>query len=231
MGCIPTPRSTASLQKGPVRPEDRRDAVLIGRQSIFTMAGDRFAYELLYRSARPGHPVDRWPAHEQDAATQHVVTSAIGWGLALLCGRRTAFVNATRSFLIGELSLPTLPRQLGIEVVESVLVDEAVLDGIRRLRADGHLISVDDFSNEPDQVRVLPHADIVKIDMRDLARQGPDLLRRASAHGAITVIERVETTGTLRRCEEMGFDLVQGNLLEPAMVLDITGEPASVARR
>ena len=205
--------------------------MLIGRQSIFTMAGDRFAYELLYRSAGPGSAVDRWSANDQDMATHHVATSALTWGLTFLCGRRTAFVNATRSFLIGEMSLPTLPRQLGIEVVESVLVDDAVLDGIRRLRADGHLISVDDFSNEPDQRRVLPHADLVKIDIRDLMCQGPDLLRRASAHGAITVIERVETTDALRRCEDLGFDLVQGNLLEPAMVLDITGDAASAARR
>lgn len=213
------------------KPVATRGRVLVGRQSIFSMAGERFGYELLYRSSRPGAPVDTWSANEQDGATRHVVTSTIAWGLGLLCGHRPAFVNATRSLLLGEMRLPPLPRQLGIEVVESVRVDAAVLDGIRRLRADGHLISVDDFTQDTDQVRVLPLADIVKIDLRDLLRRGPDLLRRAEEHGALTVIERVETADELRRCEDLGFDLVQGNLLEAPLVLDISGEPTSAARR
>lgn len=211
--------------------EERRTQALIGRQSIFTMAGNRFGYELLYRSSRPGAPVDTWSAHDQDDATRHVVTSALGWGLGRLCGKRPAFVNATRSLLLGEMVLPPLPRQLGIEVVESVRVDDAVLDGIRRLRADGHLIAIDDFVDDPGQVRVLPHADVVKVDMRDLVRRGPDLLQRAASHGALTVIERVETTEALHRCEDLGFDLVQGNLLEAALVLDVSGERSSASRR
>lgn len=198
-----------------------QESVLLGRQPIFTMGGGRFAYELLYRSSRPGAPVDTWSATEQDDATRHVVTTALGSGLPLLCGARPAFINATRSLLVGEMQLPPLPRQLGIEVVESVAVDGEVLEGVKGLRARGHLISVDDFTGGPDQTRLLPHADIVKIDLRDLLRIGPDLLRRATAFGAATVIERVETTDVLERCRELGFTYVQGNLLEPALVLDL----------
>ncbi|MCU1433111.1 MAG: diguanylate phosphodiesterase [Actinotalea sp.] len=191
------------------------------------MSGQRFAYELLYRSSRPGAPVDTWSAREQDDATRHVITTALGAGLPLLCGSRPAFINATRSLLVGEMRLPRLPQQLGIEVVESVAVDDEVLAGVRRLRERGHLISVDDFSGVEDQVHLLPHADIVKIDIRDLARCGSDLVRLARSHGATTVIERVETTQALRECEELGFDLVQGNLLEPALVLDVGPDRAT----
>ena len=205
--------------------------MLIGRQSIFTMDGDRFGYELLFRSCRPGSPVDTWSAREQDDATRHVIRSAVTCGLPLLCGRRPGFVNATRSLLVGTLDVPPLPPTMGIEVVESVQVDDAVLQGVRRLRADGHLIAVDDFTGTSDQLAVLPYADIVKIDMRDLLSIGAGLLQRAIVHGAVTVIERVETRDALERCRDLGFDLVQGNLLEPAMVLDISPAPVLGPRR
>jgi EAL and modified HD-GYP domain-containing signal transduction protein len=213
-----------------VKTAHRHGPVLIGRQSIFTMAGDRFGYELLYRSSRPGSPVDLWSPREQDDATRHVILTALGSGLPILCGRRPAFINATYSFLTGDMDLPTLPAQLGIEVVESVPVDAAVLAGVDELRGRGHLISIDDFSALPDQVKLLGHADIVKIDIRDLARQGKQLLALASSHGARTVIERVETSDALNRCRDLGFDLVQGNLLEPALVLDVSPARRSAAR-
>ncbi|HEY3438960.1 MAG TPA: EAL domain-containing protein [Actinotalea sp.] len=215
-------RLTSRVHRDLAPGAQRVDPVLIGRQSIFTMDGARFGYELLYRSSRPGSPVDTWSAHEQDDATRHVIRSALACGLPVLCGARPAFVNATRTLLVGGLDVPPLPSALGIEVVESVVVDAAVLDGVRRLRSQGHLIAVDDFTGTADQLAVLPHADLVKVDMRDLLRVGTDLLRRARAHGAMTVIERVETSEALDRCRALGFDLVQGNLLEPAMVLDIS---------
>src|SRR5690606_15121968 len=132
------------------------------------------------------------------------------------------FVNTTHAFLVGALELPTLPKQLGIEVLESVVVDAAVLDGVRLLRAAGHLIAVDDFIGSPSQTSLLPYADIVKIDLRDLNRLGIDPLQRARACGSATVIERVETAADLQRCRDLGFDLVQGNHLAMAEVLDVS---------
>lgn len=205
-------------------------AVLLARQSIFTSTGDRAACELLYRSAHPSGPVDRWSAPEQDRATRHVVLAALGCGLAALSGDRPAFVNATRSMVVGAMHLPPLPAQLGIEVVESVVVDAEVIAGVQRLRGDGHLIAVDDFSAHPNQVPLLPYADVVKIDIRDLNAQGADLLALARSHGARTVLERVETTDELKRAQDLGFDYVQGYLLERPMVLDVSVRRSSAPR-
>lgn len=202
--------------------EADRLPVLLGRQSLLTPAGRGVAYELLYRSAGPRRrPVDRWSVRDQDEATRRVVQAALHCGLEALAGTRPVFVNATRSLLLGEL-VPPLPVQVGVEVLESVEVDAAVLAAVRALRARGHLVAVDDFVGSADQVRLLPHADLVKVDVRDLARLGPGLLQLARSWGALTVAEHVEDTATLQRCRELGFDLVQGNLLEPALVLDVS---------
>lgn len=200
---------------------DPQRPVLLGRQAIFDRTETLFGYELLYRSLRRGGPVDRWSALEQDRATRDVVASALWCGLDALAGQLPTFINATRSLLVGEMRLPSLPTQIGIEVVESVVVDDAVLSGVRRLRDRGHLIAIDDFSGHPNQVPLLPHADIVKIDLRDLVSQGPALLDLAMSHGARTVVERVETAAAFAWCRDLGFDLFQGHHFEPALVLDL----------
>ena len=186
------------------------------------MSGALFGCELLFRSPHVcAATVDMWSVPAQDRATLHVIETALAWGLPSLCGPRHAFVNTTRAVLVGALAVPTLPRQMGIEVVESVVVDDEVLDGVRQFRSAGHLIAVDDFTGTVSQTKLLPHADIVKIDIRELDRQGIDLLVRARTYGAWTVVERVETAVDLRRCEDLGFDLVQGNHLGPAEVLHV----------
>lgn len=211
---VPSPRTVSAVN--PAR-------VLVGRQTIFGADGGVFGYELLYRTADPAStPVDTWSMRDQDRATLHVVNALVNRGVSAVVGTRPAFINATRGFLTGDLAVPALPTQVGVEVVESVGVDAAVIGGVRRWRAAGHVIAIDDFSGRGSQLRLLPYADIVKVDMHDLVRLGPGLLDLARSYGARTVIERVETRAALHRCRDMGFDLFQGNVLQPALVLDVT---------
>lgn len=222
-------------RRGPSLPQQRsldpQRPVLLGRQAIFDRSGRLFGYELLYRSLHRGTRVDRWSAVEQDRATRDVVTSALRCGLDVLAGDRPTFINATRSLLVGAMRLPVLPTQIGIEVVESVVVDDAVLAGVRRLREHGHLVAVDDFSGHPNQLPLLPHADIVKIDLRDLVSQGPGLLDLATGHGARVVVERVETPEAFAWCLGLGFDLFQGHHFEAAAVLDLLSLRSAPRRR
>ena len=216
-GTLPSP-PPAHRQAGEA---DRRRPVLLGRQTVFTVGGARYGCELLYRSPVATTPVDEWPADEQDRATRHVVLTALRCGLEALGGHGPVFVNVTRTLLVGEMDLPPLPAGMGLEVVESVRAEPDVVAGVRALRDAGHLVAIDDFSGLPDQLVLLPDVDLVKIDLRDLRAHGAGLLDAARRYGATTVAERVETPDDLAWCRTLGFDLVQGNLLEPALVLDV----------
>lgn len=94
-----------------------------------------------------------------------------------------------------------------------------MIRGVARLRAAGFRIAVDDFVALPDQVRLLPYADYVKIDHRDLVRLGTPLLDLASRFGARLVAERLETTRALDACVAAGFTLFQGDALAETVVL------------
>ncbi|RYV52551.1 EAL domain-containing protein [Pengzhenrongella frigida] len=202
----------------------RTDRMLLGRQGIFTGSGDVLGYELYFRSPHPAPlHVDHWTAEQQNAATAHVLhTTFAGPGVSSVAGDRRIFVNFTRSYLVNDLSIPYLPEQLVVEIVESVVADDAVMAGVRRLRDRGFRIAIDDFIGLASQRRLLPYADYVKIDVRDLDVEGQPLIDLARSHGAQVVAECVESESMLDECQSLGFDLYQGFALEVTTVLDRT---------
>jgi len=205
------------------------ERVLLGRQGIFTRAGDVLGYELLFRSPyrAPLH-VDHWTAEQQDHATAHVIRATFdGPGVSSVARDRRIFVNFTRSYLVGFLEVPFLPEQLVVEIVESVIADDAVLAGVKRLRERGFRIAIDDFVGLTSQRRLLPYADYVKIDVRDLDVEGQPLLDLARSRGAQLVAECVESELMLDECQALGFELYQGNVLEATKVLDRTATVSS----
>ncbi|GEL96202.1 EAL domain-containing protein [Cellulomonas composti] len=196
--------------------------VLVGRQGIFSAAGHVVAYEFSYRA--PG--AERlsstgWSDHQHERATSHVLSATFGrTELEQAANGRLLFVRCTRAHLTGELSIPSRPDRLVIEVPDSVTIDSAALAGVRRLRADGFRIALPAFVSSPGQRRMLPHADYVKIDVRDLDVEGHPVVALARSYGATLVAEYVEAIDTMLHARELGFTLFQGNLLERAGVVD-----------
>jgi EAL and modified HD-GYP domain-containing signal transduction protein len=190
----------------------------VARQPIWTTDGRLHGHEYLYRSSlgRPAQ-VDRWSADRQDGATTAVLSALFHDGEPP--GDTLAFVNVTRSFLVSDLPLPRVPERLVVEVVETVAADQDVLAGLQRLRSGGYRIALDDFVATPDQVAMLPYADYVKVDCRDLEADDGRLANTARGEGAMLVAERVSSSARKQRCTELGFDLLQGDSLGRAVTL------------
>jgi len=210
-----SPRPSAARRKG--------WPTLLGRQPIVAADGVPVGFEFLYRSPTP-RPlrVDTWTPEHQDRATAIVLEQVFDGGADRVADGRLAFVNITRSYLVGSLPLPPHPDRLVLEIVESVPADQSVLAGARRLRADGYRIALDDFTGTPAQVELLPWADYVKIDYRDLELSGSPLVELARSAGAALIAERVEDEASRARCAEMGIHLFQGDLFAATSVLDRT---------
>jgi len=192
----------------------------VARQPIWTTGSFLHGYEYLYRS-RQGRPaqVDLWSASDQDVATASVLETLYDAGEPP--GDARAFVNVTRSFLVQDRPLPAAHDRLVLEVVESVLVDDEVLAGLDALRRLGHLIAIDDFEATAGQRRMLPYADYVKLDCRAVEQQGTALVELARSRGGRLVAERVSTPDRLAACTSLGFDLLQGDILGPAVTLPL----------
>jgi EAL and modified HD-GYP domain-containing signal transduction protein len=186
----------------------------VARQPIWTPDGVLVGHEYLYRSA-DGLPagVDRWVDQRQEDASASVLASVFdGDGPD---GDELVFVNVTGSFLTGDRTLPP-PTRLVLEVVESVRASHAVLHGLPTLRDEGYAIALDDYVATPDQVAMLPFADYVKVDLRDMARLTGRALDVARGYGARLVAEHVADRRLVHTAVQLGFDLLQGDVLGAA---------------
>lgn len=187
----------------------------VARQPIWALDGALVGHEYLYRS-EAGLPVgvDGWMDEEQEGASASVLASVFdGDGPA---GDRLVFVNVTRSFLTGERDLPGSVDRLVLEVVESVHASTAVLSGLPVLRDAGYRIALDDYVATPDQVAMLPFADYVKVDLRDMVTLTGQALDVARTYGASLVAEHVADDMAMRQAISLGFDLLQGDVLGAA---------------
>ncbi|MFV0633287.1 EAL and HDOD domain-containing protein [Demequina sp.] len=193
--------------------------VVIGRQGIYTATGDLFGYELLFCSPVAQVRVDLWDAADQDRATEHVIAAAFHMPQAEPIGA-LAFVNFTHTFLLGRPYIGFSPDQAVIEVVESAFATRDLSRRLDDLRTQGYRVAIDDFVGTDSQIDLLEHADFIKIDVRDLAALGPELVALASQAGVPLIAERVETADVLDTCAQMGFTLIQGHVFERAQVIE-----------
>lgn len=198
------------------------EPVLVARQGIYSSHGRPFAYQVSYRA--PGHHpelVSRWGSLDHERATAHVLRATFGrTDLESVAHGRLLFVRCPRAYLVGDLPVPPRPDRLVIEVSTTTEIDGTVIAGLRRLRERGFRVAVPAFADHPEQRRLLPHADFVKVDVRDLDVEGHPVVRVARSFGALLIAEYVEQGSSLAHARDLGFTLFQGNLIERAGVLD-----------
>lgn len=208
-----------------------QDAPLIhvGRQPIYDRIGDVMAYELLFRDTRRA---TRATQRSAEATGRVIISAFTEFGLERLVGTRACFINVTREFLVGRLTVPFEAHQSVLEIVETVDVDDAVIAGVRDLVHRGYTIALDDFTPGPQEV-LLQFATYVKIDLLDVApavvAETIELCRRYPH--ILLIAERLETEDDLQRAFALGFEYFQGHILgKPHVVSMATMSPARVNR-
>jgi EAL and modified HD-GYP domain-containing signal transduction protein len=159
--------------------------------------------------------------HER--ATSHVLRATFARDdLESLAGGRHVMVRCPRGYLVDQLPLPPRPDRLIVELPTGLEADAEVLAGIDDLRTQGFRFALPAFSDQPEQRRLLPLVDFVKIDVRDLDVEGVPVVRvaRSRSTGATLVGEFVERPEQLALAQEFGLTLFQGNYLGRATTVD-----------
>jgi EAL and modified HD-GYP domain-containing signal transduction protein len=191
-----------------VEPESLAD-LLVGRQPICDRNMEVVAYELLFRDRQTASQARITDA---DNATAKVILNAVlEIGLDNIVGPLPAFINLTRSFILGRYQLPLPSGRVILEVLEDVTVDEELIEGLTRLKAQGYSIALDDFLFQPEYETLVQLADIVKLDLMALDRE--ELIEHARILAAFDVellAEKVEDRKTFEDCRALGFDYYQG---------------------
>lgn len=190
--------------------DSREGRVCVGRQAVLDAQSRVVGYELLYRASETATEA---VVIDDTAATATVVVNAVAeMGLSAVVGERDMFLNCSREVLLLELETLLPTRQVVLEVLESVDVDEAMSARLTELRQAGFRVALDDYVLGDPRRELMHDVDIIKID---LLAMNADELREVvqdelSAFNGPLLAEKVEDEATFQRCKELGFQLFQG---------------------
>ena len=189
--------------------------ILLARQPIYDASLNVVAFELLYRSISP----DAAEIRNGDEASSRVLLSAFGGaGIMDITDGKPAYINFTKHLIINPP--PVDPQHLVIEVLEDVLVTPELLDSVRRLRAQGYRIALDDFQHHPSLEPLVELADIVKLDVLELGEVKLRAeVRQLRNYPVRLLAEKIESWEMYNQCVDLGFSFFQGFFLARPQLL------------
>jgi c-di-GMP-related signal transduction protein len=188
---------------------DTRDMLYVARQPILDVQGQVFGYELLYRIE--GDETTNVPS--LDLAAARVLTDAVlNVGLDTLTGGRPAFVNLSRSLLVGGAWRLLPPAAAVFELQGDITVDEEVVEICGQLRAAGYSLAIGDFMLASDAEALLPYVKYIKVDAFANPPQALTAIAgRLRPSGIRLVAENVETAEIFELARDAGYSLFQGH--------------------
>jgi EAL and modified HD-GYP domain-containing signal transduction protein len=185
--------------------------VYVARQPIFTKNEDVYAYELLYRSSE----LNEFPSIDGDKATTDVIIHGfLNIGISELSQGKPCFINFTENLL--KLNLPTYfePRDIVVEILETIPPSPELIQICQKLKRLGYTIALDDFMIDEENsylAELLKYTDIIKVDVLntpDADREKIEAL--AKAYHIQLLAEKVETREHFEQTRERGYDYFQG---------------------
>ena len=195
----------------------------IGRQPLFSIDEEIFAYELLFRTSKRHN---RAQISNQSLATAQVLHHALNsFGLDRLLNGRKGFLNVNRDFLFDRFAEAVPADRFILEIDAREKPDPILIERIAMLKSSGYRFAVDDM--EMNDTRLLEFtplfelADLVKIDVMatDMATLDQKL-GFFQQYGMEVLAEKVETYEMLEQCRNMGFDYAQGYFFARPDVLE-----------
>ena len=180
----------------------------LGRQPILNQLQEIVAYELLFRA---GHTLTANVTDDLQA-TSAVIINTAQLGLHHVLDRRDGFINVSRDLLLSDM-LELLPRHCTVlEILESVTVDDEVVERCRELKAMGFRLALDDFEYTPAYDALFELIDFIKLDVLalDAPKLEATLLLLDSWPHIQRLAEKVEDMEMFERCTGLGFTMFQG---------------------
>jgi c-di-GMP phosphodiesterase len=187
---------------------ENKPQIFIGRQPIFDSKLKVAGYELLFRSA----DVEEYDGLDGDKATSQVINNALmEIGLDDIIGENPAFINFTKELLINGLAELLPPDRVVLEILETVEVDDELIEGVKKLADAGYVIALDDFTFSDEWMPLIELAQIIKFDVMEHNLESiKSQLQKFEGRNIKLLAEKVETQEEYNVLKDEGFDYFQG---------------------
>ncbi|MGZ4169984.1 MAG: EAL and HDOD domain-containing protein [Solirubrobacteraceae bacterium] len=193
-------------------------SAFIARQPIFNRKLEVVGYELLFRGR--GYAGDGSSDSPHRATATVVLNSFTELELARIVGRKRAWINVTREFVLEGLVQAIPADRGGLEIADEEDFDDELVTALRDLKDRGYRLALDGFGTRAHSDTVLELFDIVKLDVRELgAGELTAQVERLRPHSCQILAKRVATPPEQALCVDAGCDLFQGYFFcQPAVV-------------
>lgn len=206
----------------------RTENIYLGRQPILDRKYNLNAFELLFRSGIENRAI----IVNDMVATSAVIASTLSeFGIEAVLGKYYGFINCDAVLLQSDF-IELLPAEkIVLEILETTVANEALLERCKELKKRGFRLALDDFQGEKNHnYPFLDIVDIVKVDIRGLSKDDLILITQdIKARGIIMLAEKVETKEDFELCFDLGYDLFQGYYFAKAE--NVSGKRLSVTQQ
>lgn len=200
--------------------------VFVARQPLFNRMEEVYGYELLYRH----NNMNSFPNINGDQATTEVlINSFFNIGIDKLSDGKPCFINFTENLL--ELRLPTYfqPRNIVIEILESVIPSQKIIDICIELKQLGYKLALDDFIFDKSNLysqSLLLLADMIKVDFQQTTKETrTDLETLARKNNIELVAEKLETKEEYEQAKNKGYHYFQGYYFSRPLIMSTHDVP------
>ena len=184
------------------------DTYYVAKQPILDRKNRTYGYELLFRSSAGQSEATIVNA---DSASIEVMTSGFVGSQDGQDQSKRIFINFTETLLLEGAPRALPPAVTVIEILENINYSEEVYEELIKLKQEGYLVAVDDFSIDYQPSKFLDIADIIKVDvLRRSKDEITHLFNLIKNKKALKLAEKVDNQRGYSFMLEMGFDLFQG---------------------
>lgn len=191
----------------------------VARQAIYNVDKRVFAYELLFRDGDSNCFPDMSP---DEATSSMIANSHLTVGIEDITFNKPAFINFHKDTLLYRFPSTLDPQSVVIEIVETVEVNDELVQACKHIRDLGYQLALDDFDFTPRWEIFLPFVDYIKVEVEEIEKQGPAAvtkIKELNSLGIKIIAEKVETHEQFERFKNMGVKLFQGYFLaRPEMI-------------
>ena len=176
----------------------------IARLPIFDRNQQKVAYEIVCQTVPPSC------APGESAKPTGILEALREIGMEELCGKQPAYITVTRELLIEDKLLEMAPNAIAVELPGNIEPDGKVIDACKRLRTLRFPIVLDNFVFSERADRILPLADIVKLDVRTTPTYDIQWLFAHYAAELKILAKGVDTREQFEDALQQGFTYFQG---------------------
>ncbi len=196
----------------------------VARQPIFNRKLQVYGYELLYRQTDTENFYNPPPHIDGDQASSNVIINSFyNIGIDEMTAGRKAFINFTGNFIAQEVATLFPSETLVVEILESVLPTDEIIERCEELKRLGYDLALDDYVLTPENEDLLKIADIVKVDFTQANSADIERTMRAALRPGLRFLaEKIETREMSEAAQQLGFHFYQGYFFSKPVI--VSGE-------